>query len=105
MGQVRWTEKAATDLESIHDFISRDSLAYADRFVRSLIAATDRLSFMPMSGRVVPEASGYGFREIIYRNYRIVYRAADTPEEDVEILSVVHGARDMRKALDSELDA
>jgi plasmid stabilization system protein ParE len=45
----------------------------------------------------VPELESYGFREVIYQNYRIVYRIAEG-SEDVEILAVVHGAREIKTA-------
>ena len=63
--------------------------------MKSLIKATKRLEDMPYSGRIVPEFENENFREVIYRNYRIVYRLVGK-NKDVEILAVVHGARDMR---------
>ena len=48
---------------------------------------------MPRCGRIVPELADYNFREIIFRNYRIVYRIIDD-NDDVEILAIIHGARD-----------
>ena len=47
---------------------------------------------MPYSGRVVPELENNTIRELLYKNYRIVYRVLN--ETDIEILAVVHGARD-----------
>jgi len=48
----------------------------------------------------VPELEGYGFREVIYRNYRIVYRL--THNGIVEILAVVHGAREIKRVIYEE---
>jgi addiction module RelE/StbE family toxin len=101
MGKIKWTEKASCNLESIHEYISRDSEIYATRFVKSLIKATKRLVDMPYSGRIVHEFEGNDFREVIYRNYRIVYRLVGK-NKDVEILAVVHGARDIRKLFSEE---
>ena len=43
----------------------------------------------PRSGRVVPEIGDENIREIIHRNYRIIYLYL--PEEDrTEVLSVFH---------------
>jgi len=47
-------------------------------------------------GRIVPELKSYGFREVIYRNYRIVYRIIG--DENIEILVVSHSSRDFKKA-------
>ena len=55
---------------------------------------------MPQIGHIVPELKSYGFREVIYRNYRIVYRIA--ANENIEILSVLHSSRDFEKAFYEE---
>lgn len=49
----------------------------------------------------MPELEIYKFREVIYQNYRIVYRIKEDTNI-VEILAVVHGAREIRKALREE---
>ena len=95
MGKVRWTEKASSNLQTIYDYIARDSRTYAVRLVKSLILATVKLETAPRCGRIVPELEGYGFREVIYQNYRIIYRTAGT-RDDIEILAVIHGARDIK---------
>jgi len=100
MGKIRWTEKASSHLHAIHEYIARDSKTYATRFIRSLITATTKLETMPRIGRIVPELENYGFREVIYQNYRIVYRIIGN--EDVEILAVLHGARNFKKAFYEE---
>ncbi|MDA8215833.1 MAG: type II toxin-antitoxin system RelE/ParE family toxin [Nitrospiraceae bacterium] len=100
MGKIRWAEKASSHLQTIHEYIARDSKIYATRFIRSLIKATTKLETMPRIGRVVPELENYGFREVIYQNYRIVYRI--TGDEDVEILAVLHAARNFKKAFYEE---
>jgi plasmid stabilization system protein ParE len=67
MGKIKWTEKASCNLESIHEYISRDSEIYATRFAKSLIKATKRLVDMPYSGRIVHEFESNDFREVIFR--------------------------------------
>ncbi|MDI6801318.1 MAG: type II toxin-antitoxin system RelE/ParE family toxin [Thermodesulfovibrionales bacterium] len=100
MGKIKWTEKASIHLQTIHEYIARDSKTYATRFVRSLIKATTKLETMPRIGRIVPELENYGFREVIYYNYRIVYRVRG--DEDIEILAVLHAARNFKKAFYEE---
>ncbi len=101
MGEIKWTEKASSNLQSIFDYISRDSRLYAARYLKTLILATKRLETMPQSGRIVPEFENPELREVIYGNYRIVYRVIGS-NEDVEVLAVVHGARDMRAVIREE---
>jgi addiction module RelE/StbE family toxin len=99
MGKIKWTQKSSLHLQAIHEYIAKDSKTYATRFIKSLIKATEKLENMPLCGRVVPELEGYGFREVIYRNYRIVYRLTD---DAIEILAVVHGAREISKVIREE---
>ena len=101
MGRVRWTLKAANHLQAIHEYISKDSKTYATRFIKSLIKTTDKLKTLPQCGRIVPELENYGFRELIFQNYRIVYRINST-NTDIEILAVVHAAREFKDAIEHE---
>ena len=101
MGKVKWTENASKNLKHICGYIAKDSEIYATHFVKSLIGATEKLETFPECGRIVPEFEEYGFREVIYQSYRIVYRIVEDDKE-VEILSVVHGARDMTEVANVE---
>ena len=101
MGQIKWTEKATANLQAIHDYIASDSRIYATRFIRSLIEATRKLENMPECGRIVPELKSFGFREVIYHNYRIVYRVIGN-DQDLEILAVLHGTREINKPAHNE---
>lgn len=98
MGEIRWTEKSSSNLQAIFDYIAKDSKVYASRFVKSLIAATKKLETMPRSGRIIPELEEQGLREIIFRNYRITYRIKNN--DDIEILTVIHSARDFLSAFE-----
>ena len=48
----------------------------------------ENLEFSPESGRVVPELKSPQFREIIFGNYRIIYRIE---KDEISILTVRHG--------------
>ena len=100
MGYVSWSYKASSNLQAIHDYIvtNSGSLFYAKRFVRGLIRATRKLETFPRWGRKVPELESFGFREVVHRGYRIVYRILE-PDDEIEVLAVVHGARDIVRAL------
>jgi toxin ParE1/3/4 len=65
MVKVIWTEIAIDDLRSIHDYISKDSILYADRFVDKIINRVSQLENFPKSGRVVPEFDSPLIRELI----------------------------------------
>ncbi len=91
MGQVRWTEKSTKNLEAIFEYIAHDSIVYATRFIKSLIKSTDVLIKQPFIGRIVPEINEKSIREILFKDYRIIYKLLD--DENIEILTVYHGAR------------
>jgi toxin ParE1/3/4 len=90
MAQVRWTSQAVDDVESIADFISQDSIHYANLFVSDILGAVERLEDFPQIGRVVPELNDSCIREVILGDYRIVYRLK---QEVAEVLTVFHGGR------------
>ena len=70
----------------------RDSEAYASSFVQRIILAVDKLTDFPRLGRVVPEADQEAIRQVLYQNYRIIYRIKDGL---IEILTVINGRRDL----------
>ncbi len=88
-----WSLQAIEDVEAIRTYVARDSEQYANLLIDRIIAAVDRLEGFPLSGRVVPEIGDESLREVIYRNYRIVYRLKP---EIIEIVTVFHAARLLR---------
>lgn len=90
MVTIHWSEQSRDDLKSIYDFIYKDSPKYANITISKIIELTDRLEQNPNSGRFVPEFNNKKIREIIYGNYRIIYKFED---QQVIILTVYHSAR------------
>ena len=87
-----WSPTAKFDLKDIAAFIAEDSTSTAERFVRSLFHAVERLADFPESGRIVPEFNDPVLREIIRKPCRIVYRV-DNRRRTIEIARVWHAAR------------
>ena len=92
MAKIIWTEKATGHLRAIFDYISEDSPLYAERFIRALVTSAAKLEGMPSCGRIVPEFYDQNIREVVFRNYRIVYTLNKLPS--LPIIAVIHGARD-----------
>jgi plasmid stabilization system protein ParE len=92
MAQVRWSLTAGSDLQDIEDFIARDSVLHALTFVDRVVKSTETLLKTPQIGRIVPEFNRPDLRELIFRDYRIVYLMQN---DEVFILRVVHGSRDL----------
>ena len=69
-----WTNEALNRLTEIYDYISYDSIARARKFINNIIKSTTSIPQYPKKGRIVLEFNISELREIIYKNYRIVYR-------------------------------
>jgi plasmid stabilization system protein ParE len=93
--KVEWSEPALDELERIQLYIAQDSVHHARQFVEGAFAATDRLIDFPRAGRQVPEADDPDTRQLIFHDYRIIYRL--DPPERVVVLAVVHGRRDLTR--------
>ena len=94
MVNVIWTDIAVEDLRLIHEYISKDSKFYADRFIEKLIERVDQLENFPKSGRVVPEFNSEIIRELIEGNYRIIYKISN--QNNIGIIRVHHAARQLK---------
>lgn len=60
---VTWAEPALSDVESIRDFIKRDSEYYATRFVDRIIEVVESLGSLSERGRRVPETEDENVRD------------------------------------------
>jgi toxin ParE1/3/4 len=83
-------------LVEIRDFIANDSAVYAISVVERLVTAAEALRSSPLVGRVVREYRREDVRELIVGSYRRVYLVR---ADEVVVVRVVHGARDVRSAL------
>jgi addiction module RelE/StbE family toxin len=95
MVRLNWTHQARDDLKSIADYISQDSKRYARLHVVRLKEKTAHLKFQPKAGKVVPEINNTCIREIVFGNYRIIYKIVS--KQQVDILTIHHAARDLTK--------
>jgi len=94
--EIRWTPQAANDLQSIYDFIARDSPYYARLIVEDILARIDGLERFPLMGRHLPERPRDDIRELIKPPYRIVYRVG----EAIHILTIFRTARSLPTSLE-----
>ena len=89
---------ADIDLLEIWSYISQDSFDAADQFLEQLEQQFDLLASSPLIGKKRDELIP-GLRSLTYKNYLIFYR---TRNNDVEIIRVLHGARDIEKLFKDE---
>ena len=83
---------AVDDLNNIAEYIAKDSEYYAADFVKRIIVEIEKLEQFPLLGRKVPEEDNDNLREIIYHNYRLVYKI----DGDIIFISIIsHGSYDL----------
>ncbi|MBW1608253.1 MAG: type II toxin-antitoxin system RelE/ParE family toxin [Deltaproteobacteria bacterium] len=86
--KIIWSPLAVERAAEIAEYISRDNPTAAKKWVDTVFSKVDQLKSFPESGRIVPEIDSKDFRELIYGNYRIIYRVEKT---QVSILTIRHG--------------
>ena len=87
---VFWTQNAKRELRAVHDYVAQNSVRYAQGLVDRITRKTQHLAQFPHLGATAPEFENSSIRELLEHPYRIIYRIR---EDRIEILSVVHGAR------------
>ncbi len=95
MVQIRWTLLAIKDLQSIYEFVARDSQKYAQIEVIKIKLRTKILKNNPFVGKEVKERTDPRIRELIEGNFRIIYKIID--KTTVDILTIHHSARGLTK--------
>lgn len=85
------TDEASTDLFAIGEWISEDNPRRALSFVDELKVRCASLIGMPRAYPLVPRHAASGVRRLPHGEYLIFYRVRD---DTVEIIHVLHGARD-----------
>ena len=86
--KIVWSPLALDRVGEIADYIARDKTSAASEWVEAVFTKAARLVKFPESGRIVPEIKRADIREIIFGNYRIIYRIR---QGQVAILTVRHG--------------
>ncbi len=86
--QVRWTREALDKLLLIDDFIAKENPKRSKNFVNLLLEKDDSLAESPYRGRKVPEFNNSQIREIIVKNFRLVYKIS---ADIIYIITVFEG--------------
>lgn len=95
MARLIWSAESRENLRSIHRRLSKDSERAADSLIDRITSSAGRLTEFPLSGRIVPEFNQEDLRELIVRNYRVVYQVIG---HTVGVVRVHHGARLLRRS-------
>ena len=92
---VRISPAAEGELESIGGYIARDNSRRAVSFVREFRDQCLSLADMALAFPFVPRYEDRGVRHRVHGNYQIFYPVVDRPPERIDIIYVLHGARDI----------
>ena len=86
--KIIWSPLAIDRTTEIAEYIAQDNPSAAMIWVETLFDKVEILKSSPKSGRVVPESKRDNIRELIYGNYRIIYRV---DKKILSVLTVRHG--------------
>lgn len=86
--KIIWSPLAIDRTTEIAEYIAQDNPTAATKWVENLFGKVQLLKSSPASGRIVPEIHRDDIRELIYGNYRIIYRVERTK---ISVLTVRHG--------------
>ena len=88
--ELKWSEEALEDIDSIATYIEKDSSIYAKAVVTKIFEKVEILSNFSQMGRTVPELNDDNIRELFIYSYRLIYRVSDGV---ILIVAVIHGKR------------
>lgn len=89
--ELVWSNVALARLIEIRDGLAEKDPRAARRLLHLLLERAGQLVDFPNLGRVVPELPESRLRELVEKQYRIVYRVSETT---VEIATVFEGYRE-----------
>ena len=88
--KIVWSPVALQRIDEIVDHIASDRPDAAVEWAEKLFDLVGRLQSFPDRGRMVPELGQASIRELIYGDYRVVYKIEGAK---IGILTVRHGKR------------
>jgi len=86
--RIIWSPLAVDRASEIADYIAQDKPSAAEKWIDTVFSKVEQLNSSPEIGRIVPEIKDSQFRELIYGNYRIIYRIET---KQISILTIRHG--------------
>jgi plasmid stabilization system protein ParE len=86
--KIIWSPLAIERASEIAEYIAQDKPSAAENWINTVFLKVEKLKSTPEIGRLVPEIRNNQFRELIYGNYRIIYRIE---KKQISILTIRHG--------------
>ncbi len=85
--KIIWSPLAIDRTSEIAEYISMDNPTAASQWVDNIFEKVLILKSSPKMGRTVPEINRKEVREVIFGNYRIIYRIE---KNSISILTIRH---------------
>ncbi len=85
--RIIWSPLAVDRASEIADYIAQDKPSAAEKWIEIVFSKVEQLKSSPEIGRILPEINDSQFRELIYGNYRIIYRIET---KQISILTIRH---------------
>jgi len=86
--KIAWSPLAVDRVSEIAGYIAQDKPSAAEKWINTVFSKVEQLKSSPEIGRIVPEIRNDQFRELIYGNYRIIYRIE---KKQISVLTIRHG--------------
>jgi toxin ParE1/3/4 len=96
-GKYRISRAARADLDQIWDYISANDAKAATQFIGRITDKFLMLANQPLIGEARSELAR-NVRDFPVGNYVIYYRTVESESVTVEIVRILHGARDVKRA-------
>jgi addiction module RelE/StbE family toxin len=88
--KVSWSPEAVKDVQSIVEYLARNSPFFAKTVATKLFSSARSLGAFPNVGKIIPGIEDATVKEIVVYNYRLVYRIE---KYQILIVALVHGKR------------
>jgi len=85
--KIIWSPLALDRVSEIASYIAQENPSTAEKWVDTVFRKVKKIQTFPESGRIVPETQNKTVRELIYGNYRLIYRLE---EKRISVLTVRH---------------
>ncbi|OGW38575.1 MAG: plasmid stabilization protein [Nitrospirae bacterium RBG_13_39_12] len=85
--KIIWSPLAIDRASEIAEYIAQDKPSAAEKWINTIFSKVEQLRSSPEIGKIVPEIRNEQFRELIYGNYRIIYRVE---KKQISILTIRH---------------
>jgi toxin ParE1/3/4 len=86
--KIIWSPLAVDRVSEIAAYIAQENPDAAENWVNTVFKKVEDLKSFPESDRIIPETENKTIRELIYGNYRLIYRLE---EKRISVLTVRHG--------------